>query len=451
MGFADCDMNPANGCEANTNGDRTNCGGCGRTCAAGQVCSMGACVANCRAGLSDCNGSCRDLQNDPASCGMCGNACAPAPNSIPVCAAGSCRVLCTAGFGDCDNNPANGCETALDNANNCGSCGRRCAPANGAGSCNMGMCAVNSCNPGFGDCNGNPADGCEANLNNNPNNCGMCGTQCVAANGVASCTMGVCGLGSCNAGFGNCNMNPADGCEANLGSDPANCNVCGRVCNYANASATCGNGACAFGACNMGFADCDMNTANGCEVNTNTVANCGMCGRACSFANGVAACGAGSCTLASCNAGFANCDNNAANGCETATASDRNNCGACGTVCPVGQSCSGGACRSFPAACTTGGNPPLAGDNGTWVVCRADAMTAWIAATPGGSFSALAICQSFGYARVTRWGGTCGSVCGYCQGGTSCMNLGNQTFDSGGGDPRAGGRIGNTVHWECSQ
>ena len=389
MGFADCNASSRDGCEVNTNGDRANCGACGTVCGAGQVCSMGVCVATCRVGLTDCNGSCRDLQADPAACGACGTVCAAAPNSLPVCGAGVCRIICSAGFGDCDGIAANGCEVMLNTPGNCGVCGRACAAANGVASCNMGMCGVASCNPGFADCDGNPNNGCEVNTNNNAGNCGMCGNSCAAPN--------------------------------------------------------------AAGVCNMGFANCNMNAADGCEVNTNTVANCGMCGRVCSFANATAACGAGSCTLAACTAGFANCDNNAANGCEVNTGIDRNNCGACGVVCPGGQSCSGGACRSFPAACTTGG--PLAGDSGTWVVCRADANTAWIAngSNLGGSYSALAICQSFGYARVSRWGGTCGTICGFCTGGTSCMApQAVTTFDSGGGDPRAGNRISQTVHWECA-
>ncbi len=35
---------------------------------------------------------------------------------------------------------------------------------------------------------------------------------------------------------------------------------------FANASATCSGGACALGACNSGFSNCDGNAANGCET-----------------------------------------------------------------------------------------------------------------------------------------------------------------------------------------
>lgn len=37
-GFRNCDGNAENGCEVDINGDRANCGACGRACAAGQRC-----------------------------------------------------------------------------------------------------------------------------------------------------------------------------------------------------------------------------------------------------------------------------------------------------------------------------------------------------------------------------------------------------------------------------
>src|SRR5207237_3004283 len=46
MGFADCNGNPADGCEINWLTDNENCGSCGRSCSAGTHCSNGGCVAN---------------------------------------------------------------------------------------------------------------------------------------------------------------------------------------------------------------------------------------------------------------------------------------------------------------------------------------------------------------------------------------------------------------------
>jgi hypothetical protein len=45
----------------------------------------------------------------------------------------------------------------------------------------------------------------------------------------------------------------------------------------------------------------------------------------------------------SCNPGFASCDGNAANGCETPITTDTN-CGACGIACAPNAHCSRGLC-----------------------------------------------------------------------------------------------------------
>jgi hypothetical protein len=48
-----------------------------------------------------------------------------------------------------------------------------------------------------------------------------------------------------------------------------------------NAQPSCPGDACSF-TCKQGFADCDANPVNGCEVNLTTdPANCGTCGKAC--------------------------------------------------------------------------------------------------------------------------------------------------------------------------
>src|SRR6185369_10912290 len=53
----------------------------------------------------------------------------------------------------------------------------------------------------------------------------------------------------------------------------------------------------------------------------------------------------------SCSLPQADCDNNAANGCEVNVSSDAKNCGACGNVCPLGGSgakCVAGVCSTLP-------------------------------------------------------------------------------------------------------
>jgi acyl-CoA thioesterase I len=57
--------------------------------------------------------------------------------------------------------------------------------------------------------------------------------------------------------------------------------------------------------CEAGYADCDGNDANGCETNLQTSVNdCGACGNVCtSVAHGAAACASGGCTI-TCDAGY---------------------------------------------------------------------------------------------------------------------------------------------------
>ena len=59
---------------------------------------------------------------------------------------------------------------------------------------------------------------------------------------MEACAMGACGI-TCAAGFGNCDKVAANGCEANLGSDVNNCGACGNVCPLA--SPLCLGGMCA--------------------------------------------------------------------------------------------------------------------------------------------------------------------------------------------------------------
>jgi hypothetical protein len=56
-----------------TTDDPTNCGTCGKSCAAGEVCQSGACV--CGANTNSCNGACVDVLTDPQNCGGCAKTC----------------------------------------------------------------------------------------------------------------------------------------------------------------------------------------------------------------------------------------------------------------------------------------------------------------------------------------------------------------------------------------
>jgi len=101
-------------------------------------------------------------------------------------------------------------------------------------------------------------------------------------------------------------------------------------------------------ACDVGRADCDGLPGNGCEADLATdVAHCGACGVACPAAPGtVATCTTGVCTT-SCAAGFLDCNEDPADGCETDVRADRFNCGACRRICIWGE-CADGSCRWTP-------------------------------------------------------------------------------------------------------
>jgi hypothetical protein len=73
--------------------------------------------------------------------------------------------------------------------------------------------------------------------------------------------------------------------------------------------------------------------------------NCGSCGAVCPIApNAARLCQMGACTTI-CNPGFSDCNSSPADGCETNTGVDVNNCGGCGIHCaPMTMTCQNGMC-----------------------------------------------------------------------------------------------------------
>jgi hypothetical protein len=357
-GFANCDNNAQNGCEVNTNTSLANCGACGQACSfpnASAACQGGTCaLVACNLGFADCDGDASNgcevnLKTSLAHCGACNAAC-DLPNAAETCNNGVCTLgACSAGFANCDGNAQNGCEVNTDTSlGNCGGCGVTCDVPHASESCLGGTCVMGACDPGFANCDGGALNGCEVNVQTNLAHCGGCNLACNLPNASESCVNGTCTLGSCNAGFDDCDGDPSNGCEVNLKTDLAHCGGCGAACDYPNAAESCSNGICTLGACNTGFANCDGNAQNGCEANTNTsLAHCGDCNQACDLANAAESCVGGTCTLGSCNAGFANCDGNPNNGCEANTDSSLSHCGGCNQSCNLAngsESCVSGTC-----------------------------------------------------------------------------------------------------------
>ncbi|MEZ4409626.1 MAG: hypothetical protein R3A52_24610, partial [Polyangiales bacterium] len=255
----------------------------------------------CTGGTTDCGGTCVDTQTSTDHCGACNNACPTGQ----MCAAGTCALSCAAPLTVCGAGAMMSCYDTATSTEHCGACGNACP---------------------------------------------------TRANSAPSCTAGACGV-TCNTGFGDCNAMSADGCEVDTRSDVANCGACGNACaSPAGASATCTSSACGY-ACNTGRADCNTTASDGCEVDTtSSAANCGMCGNACpGGAHATGVCTSSACGV-TCDAGYGNCDGNAANGCEVDTNSTNSHCGRCGTTCASGQTCIAGRCESVscppPAVCT---------------------------------------------------------------------------------------------------
>ncbi len=382
---------------------------CPSSNALGQVCQAGACrITACPSGTYDCNGIPGDgceLADGITHCGGCNTSCMTAFVTGAMCVTGICQITeCANGRANCDGNPLNGCEVDTSSSDqHCGGCagmgGVACGGVpGGRTTCFGGVCTVSSCGANLQDCNGNSADGCEANTEISAEHCGACFRNC-EPNFLehvfdTTCTQGTC-YRSCEPGWGDCNMNPSDGCEREVfGGDVNNCGGCNVRCvQRANASPpSCGGSSC-LDACMNPYNDCNGVYADGCETNTDTdPRHCGGCagsgGMVCPQGAGgeTGICVAGSCTLA-CPAGTASCDGLASPACETNTRTNRNHCGGCNINCPDGMNgtgtCLDGACGfacavgtadcNAGAGCETGIGNNVLSCGGCGVTCGAGA------------------------------------------------------------------------------
>ncbi len=99
-----------------------------------------------------------------------------------------------------------------------------------------------------------------------------------------------------------------------------------------------------FGQCEGAFRECLLEDGLDCETNTEIDVNhCGACFAACDSTHGRASCSSSLCSIV-CDAGFADCNGRANDGCETEVRADPNHCGTCGQPCPGGASCVNGSC-----------------------------------------------------------------------------------------------------------
>ncbi len=303
-------------------------------------------AARCAAD-SDCTGSALG-----PSCDLASGRCVPCTAASDRCPAGQ---YCVDSLHRCDNGCRNDDACAATAAtprcepttHSCVACvtDEHCPAGNlcvGA-ACVAGCNASSRCPAGQTCCAGACIDP-QSNLAH----CGMCDHRCALDHAAPVCRNATCAVMSCTLPFGDCDALPANGCETDTTTAVAHCGACGRACEARpHATASCAASACEY-ACEEGFADCDGATANGCETDTRTSAtHCGACSNRCALPGATAGCVGGACSVASCDAGRADCNGDASDGCEATTASDPMNCGACGTVCPE----VGGARRCFAGRC----------------------------------------------------------------------------------------------------
>lgn len=213
------------------------------------------CTPACPSDLTCCQGQCVDPLSDPAHCGGCGLGCSPGPGGeAGICQAGFCGIECALGAGDCDGDPSNGCEADLNSADHCGQCSNRCDPGR---SCVAGSC---ECTSAACQCGG-PSAACQAGaIERDRRPCGSCGGEesrertCLSScqwgawsNWSACSVSNCCGDGQCSGGE-DCSSCPTDcgACGPTCGDTRCeageDCSSCPADCGACN---TCGDGTCA--------------------------------------------------------------------------------------------------------------------------------------------------------------------------------------------------------------
>ena len=260
--------------------------------------------------------------------------------------------LASCGGDDTGNMPVVGCTSDADCTSPfkpwCDSVTQMCANCPSGSSCpNKQTCRKNGAKfdcieacASSADCLGSASTCCGNTCValNTAANCGMCGNACA---GNMDCISNMC---KCPSGSPElCGMKCTD-----PKTDVANCGSCGKDCGTVkNGYPACTSGKCVVSGCNKGFGNCDGDDTNGCETATSSsVDNCGACGMKCVVGpNADVSCLNGKCSMV-CQGDWRSCDNMDDNGCEVNIATDAMHCGGCGIsfVCKMGQSCVKGMC-----------------------------------------------------------------------------------------------------------
>ena len=282
----------------NTTETDIDCGGpecnrcqVGRSCLRANDCASELCQGGSCRDRSCANGR-KDAEESDVDCGSwrC-SACQPGQGCAESsdCTSGVCtNAVCSEP--SCNDGLQNGAELGRDcGAQGCVGCraGTPCTEPEhcSSGRCEDGACGV-SCPAGSAECDGDFSVECEIEIASDPAHCGACETLCAPAHALPSCVAGICRIEACEGSYQDCNGDPSDGCEANLQSDPDNCTACGLACSRSNGDPVCVAGTCAL-TCAQGYDDCDHDAATGCETKLDdNVEHCGGCNRRCNAPEG---------------------------------------------------------------------------------------------------------------------------------------------------------------------
>jgi hypothetical protein len=261
-GYASCDGDDATGCETELETGETTCPACTN-------------------GTVECDGVCVALGSIDR-CTDCDDACTAPDDATAVCTETGCDWACDSGYGACDD--ADVCQP-LGTLAHCTDCDDGCtAPENASPSCTAEGCAW-ACDTGYDTCE--DAETCTPL--GTVAHCEACDDACTAPeNAVALCEAGGCTF-ECAPGWGNCDDDPStcdgelDAFGACIGVDCTDdevycpghgcvelgtvehCLGCEDACGDQNATPTCGVGGCEV-VCDEGYADCNQDPADGCEV-----------------------------------------------------------------------------------------------------------------------------------------------------------------------------------------
>ncbi len=206
----DCDGTADQGFDLST--DVAHCGACGKACSfanAGATCDQGTCkMTTCQAGFVD-------LDRVPRN--GCEYACVPSNGGQEICdrVDNDCD-------GDIDESDprvgtacfpmgAVGCDAGTGACNGPCKLGRFVCLPGGLGCMGAVLPESDVCDGVDNDCDGRADE--DFDLQNDPRWCGACGRLCNLPRAVNACVAGACAVKSCQAGFVDLDGQPANGCE----------------------------------------------------------------------------------------------------------------------------------------------------------------------------------------------------------------------------------------------